>query len=448
MPTTLPLPPQAAGTPILGNALDMRGDVARFYVDLYRDYGPIVRIKLMQNEVVVMSGVDVNNWFVENQHLFSIREAFQSFELIWGTRNHIVLQDGEVHQRIRSTVRRAMATSAVTRYFGLLRAHLDEMMAGWHVGQEFAAWPLFQRLVTDQLSLLVVNKTSGDLFPHLRRLITWQLYVDLARALPQWVLKTPPYQHSVNKVRAFLLEIIEERRRERAAGGDAAATHRTLTDDLLDAQAEDPDFWTDQALMAALGTPFLAGMDTVASTLSFLMYALLTEPEARAACYAEVDQLYAEKGDDFGYNDLRKLRAVPGLVHETLRLYPIGVSSTRLVRESFVYDGYQVPAGSFVFLPTVVPHFLDEYYPEPYRFDIFRDMKQPVKGAFAPFSMGAHTCLGAGFGQAQLLSTLVFLLRHAEFECVPADFALRIQSTPVPNPGRNFKIRLTGWRQG
>lgn len=443
---SLPLPPKAAGKPILGNALDMRGDIAQFYVDLYREYGEIVRIESMKRESYVMSGVAVNNWFVDNQHLFDISGAWKSVEMIWGTRTHILLHDGPVHQRLRSTVRRSMATGMVARQFDLLRSHLHDVMADWHVGQELKVWGLFQRLVTDQLSLLIVNETSGDLFPHLRRLITWQLYVDLARALPDWTLKTPMYQHSVRKVRAFLQRIIEQRRLERAQNPDAPERD-TLTDDLLDAQAEDPAFWSDEAVVAALSTPFLAGMDTVASTLSFLIYALLKHPEAQAACQAEVDQLYGEHGDSFGYNELRKLQAVPGLVHETLRLYPIGVSATRVAQDTFAYNGYRVPAGSFVFLPTVVPHFLEEYYPDPMRFDIRREKKPPVKGAFAPFSLGAHTCLGAGFGQAQLLATMVMLLRHVEFELVSPDFEMQIQSTPVPNPGRDFKIRLKRFRQ-
>jgi cytochrome P450 len=187
-------------------------------------------------------------------------------------------------------------------------------------------------------------------------------------------------------------------------------------------------------------------MDTVASTMSFLLHALLTHPDILSACYEEVDQLYAEKGDGFGYNDLRKLKIVPSAIHETLRLYPIGVNATRTVTEDFVYKGYRVPAKSFVYLPTIVPHFLDEYYPNAMQFDIDRDMKPPVKGAFAPFALGAHTCLGAGFGQAQLLATTVILLRHVEFELSSPDFQMKITAAPVPNPGTDFKIRLKGFR--
>jgi cytochrome P450 len=47
---------------------------------------------------------------------------------------------------------------------------------------------------------------------------------------------------------------------------------------------------TDDDLLAAALGPFFAGLDTVANTSSFMMYALLKHPEVLARVQAEVDQ--------------------------------------------------------------------------------------------------------------------------------------------------------------
>ena len=39
--------PVVGGLPILGNALEMAADPARFFVRCYREHGPVFRIKLL-----------------------------------------------------------------------------------------------------------------------------------------------------------------------------------------------------------------------------------------------------------------------------------------------------------------------------------------------------------------------------------------------------------------
>ncbi|MBK7180783.1 MAG: cytochrome P450 [Chloroflexi bacterium] len=53
--------------------------------------------------------------------------------------------------------------------------------------------------------------------------------------------------------------------------------------DLIDAvvalHLEDPDFLPKQDMMTAILGPFIAGLDTVASTTAFILYALLKYPD-------------------------------------------------------------------------------------------------------------------------------------------------------------------------
>ena len=97
-------------------------------------------------------------------------------------------------------------------------------------------------------------------------------------------------------------------------------------------------------------------------------------------------------------------------------MYPVIPALTRTVSNSFDFEGYRVPARSEILLGTTVGHHLPEYFPEPERFDIERyspgrlEHQQP--GAFAPFGVGQHRCIGSGLSELQIALTLAAIVRE------------------------------------
>jgi cytochrome P450 len=93
---------------------------------------------------------------------------------------------------------------------------------------------------------------------------------------------------------------------------------------------------------------------------------------------------------------------------------------------------------------------MPEFFPEPYQFNIDRYLgdnpahKQP--GKFVPYGLGAHTCLGAGTAEIQLMITLGMLLRTARLELTPKDYELKYIFSPLPVPEPNFRMRVVEYR--
>ena len=111
---------------------------------------------------------------------------------------------------------------------------------------------------------------------------------------------------------------------------------------------------------------------------------------------AEADASFT--GGTLTADSLRTLDVTHRVALETLRMYPIAPAITRTVSNTFEFAGYTIPAGEKVIVATTVPHHLEQYFPEPERFDIERytperqEHRQP--GVFAPFGAGPHVCLG------------------------------------------------------
>ncbi|MYF68897.1 MAG: cytochrome P450, partial [Proteobacteria bacterium] len=98
-----------------------------------------------------------------------------------------------------------------------------------------------------------------------------------------------------------------------------------------------------------------------------------------------------------------------------------------------------------VMIGTAVGHTLEEYFPNPERFDIDRYTQargeHRQRGAYVPFGAGNHRCLGSGLVPVQLCLTMATILRELELEPVAPDHELRVRSLPTMQPVR-FRIRV------
>src|SRR5205823_6477543 len=74
------------------------------------------------------------------------------------------------------------------------------------------------------------------------------------------------------------------------------------------------------ALRDETKTLFVAGFETTATALTWVLYLLARHPEAAAAWHAELDRVLG--GRDPDWSDLDSLPATRAILDEALRLYP------------------------------------------------------------------------------------------------------------------------------
>ncbi|GCE22728.1 cytochrome P450 [Dictyobacter kobayashii] len=186
----------------------------------------------------------------------------------------------------------------------------------------------------------------------------------------------------------------------------------------------------------------------MANTCSFMIYALLKNPAVLQRVLQEVDAVWSRR--DFSWEALKQMPALHGAAMETLRLYPVATGHRTRIAQPFSYAGYQLSPGDDVFVAMTVSHFLPELYPEPERFDIDR-YREPrnehrQRGAYSPFGLGNHTCLGAGIAEVEIMVTMATLFYRYQLSMEPADYLLSIEHDPTPAPGKDFCIAVNGIR--
>ncbi|GHJ47344.1 cytochrome P450 [Catellatospora sp. TT07R-123] len=430
--TLSPPPPIVPGIPLLGNALQMMGDVQQFLVDSYHDLGPVFRVRALNQPFVIMAGAAANRFLIEHgEQVFTSEESFGGLDREFGMRVHVLR--GRPHRHLRKLLATGLSRDLLAARWDQVADQTEQILDGWADQPAVSVVDACQRLAAAQLSIAYTGASSAARFETLRSAFELVLDVTIAGKWPAAALRWPSYRRSRAEIHRFA----------RAALAERAAGPRDGTPDLLDLALDATDehgvpYPLDvRAGMALQG--YFAGVNTVAYLYSFMIDVLLRNPAVLARVRAEVDAAY--HGGRLSFDRLRDLPALHGLVMETLRVHPPAPGSARTATQGFDFAGFRIERGQRVLVATCVTHQLPEHFPDPQRFDLDRDFAAARSAAvYAPFSVGGHTCLGAGMTQVLSVATTAMLVRRLSLSPMRPERPLRITATPGPNPGRRFKV--------
>ena len=112
--TKLPSPPLVPGLPVLGNALDFLNRPMEFFVESYHKHGPIYRIKVANQNYVVLGGLEANKFLAQApDHMFSSKPLFGEFAKEMDAPSSPVVLDGEPHRHMRKVMQRGYSKSGL-----------------------------------------------------------------------------------------------------------------------------------------------------------------------------------------------------------------------------------------------------------------------------------------------------------------------------------------------
>lgn len=438
--------PEVPGLPVAGNAFEMAGDVRGFLARNYRQHGPIFRIRAFGFRFIALVGPEANVFAarISGTHLRS-HEPYREFGAAMGAHRVMLNMDGPEHLRMRKLQVKGYSPRTFESNIDLAHAITRRMIDAWPQGRPVGVQHAMQRIIAEQIGVCCTGVSPGEYVDDLIHFLGTIVTVSVTRRLPKLVLSMPRFRRTEQRVKELYARILEAHRPETRDG-----TQADFVDDLLEMNRTDPQFLPETDLLANILAPYLVGIDTSASVCAFMLYALLKHPDLLERMRAEVDSMY-EHGPPTPER-LRKLDVTHRIALETLRFYPIIPALTRTVSNSFDFDGYRVPAGAEVMLGTTVGHHLPECFPDPERFDIERYSQTAAQhqqpGAFAPFGVGRHRCLGSGFSEVQIALTLATIVHETELVLDRPERPLKVKLAPAPHPDESLQVRLVRRRGG
>jgi cytochrome P450 len=441
--------PRVPGLPYLGNIFGMAKGPAQFFVDCYRKYGPVFQITILGNRYKVLAGIEAANFMGsrEGKDCLRSKEFWEGLTKEYGAKRLLGGEDGESHKELRDIMRHGYSKESIKgRYNELVKITDGSITRDWKPGQLVPVVEGMQYMVVDQLGTILTGAAPLEYVKDIRTTILYILNVLVTRQRPKILLQNPKYKKA--KARVFELghKMIADWHAKRGARKDA---EKNLIDDIMEAHVNRPDVMPASDLIVTVTGPYVAGLDTVANTTSAMVYGVLKHPEILARVQKEADELFAD-GDISEEQLMNKLPATNGAIMEAMRLFPVAAAQIRIANKDFVFEGHQIREGEMLYMGTSVPHFMEEYYPSPEKFDIDRYQKPRAEhmqaGAYSPYGRGPHTCLGKSLAEVQMAISMARLFYKLDLELETPDYVLKTKTAPTPGPAMDFKVRVKGYR--
>jgi len=210
----------------------------------------------------------------------------------------------------------------------------------------------------------------------------------------------------------LMLEIVQHRQ-----SSPEGHIQKDLLDLMIEGNKVDSASLSNKVIKDNLFTFFLAGHETSAVTLTWVLYELSLNQEIQKKAREEVDFVLNGKSDP-DWDDVSKLDYIQMIVKETLRKHPPVIATARMAAEPVNIGGYSIPTGTFVLLSIYAIHHDEKQWPDPYRFDPERFTVERSEGrdpyAWVPFSAGPRNCLGMKFAITEMKITLAIILKRFE----------------------------------
>ena len=401
-----------------------RPDVVQSYVDLWRTYGDVARIRV--GPMVIHQFVrpeHVRHILVTNLANYPKGASHDKLRLALG--NGLLTSDGPFWQRQRRLMQPTYTPRGVTRFANIMTESSQEMLQRWHspakTGEMMAINQEMMRLTMSVISRSMFDVDISQDFRQAGEALLGILEFAAERSMsfidPPMFLPTRGnrrFKHALETLDDFLYGIIDQRRSQ-PPGDDLLSMLMTVKDE------ETGQMMTRENLRDEVLITFFAGHETTATLLTWTWNLLSRHPHVEEKLHAELATVL--NGRTPAVADIPTLVYTRMIIDEVLRLYsPVSIMA-RDPLEDDVIDGYVVPAGSLVTITPFLTHRHPEFWdnPEgfmPERFAPEMESKRP-RYAYYPFGAGSRICLGQHFALLEGVLILADVAQRYRLQAVP-----------------------------
>lgn len=437
--------PGELGLPFLGKTIPLMTRPVEWLDKWYKKYGPISRTNTAGQNVLLLLGPDMNQLvLLDRDKVFSSREGMKLYMVPFFT-DGLVLWDFDEHQLHRGIMREAFRRERLAEYINAMNPHIERLLEKWlqtRGGRRmdrrtvYFFWR-FKKLALDIASdVFMGSKVDSQ---QGRELIgQFQDIVAASVAFVRYPIPGNAYWRGLRSRKALENYFYAHIGEKRANPGP------DLFSQLCVAQDEAGNTFTDEQVVNHMIFLMMAAHDTTTITTTRLVYHLAKHPEWQEKLRAESRAL----GKPWvSAEDLPNLRGIEMCMKESLRLLAPVPGLPRKTNRDYVIGGYFVPKGTVVQVDLRYTHYMEEYWPEPYKFDPtrFADGGQENKlhkYAWVPFGGGAHKCIGRHFADHQVKAFMHQMLLKYRWS-VRDSYQMPIKYAGLPMPGDGgFPLRL------
>ncbi|MGH8797951.1 MAG: cytochrome P450 [Caldimonas sp.] len=459
--------PGPRALPFVGNALQIRpGDLHLQFEDWSRRYGDCFRLRLGRRNLLVVTDYTLIGTALRDRPERFRRPLYSGRIMAeMGFEQGLFFANDEIWKRQRRMVMAGFDPGHVKAYFPALQKVALRLQRRWQeAARSGAAIDLqadLMRYTVDAIAGLAfgaeVNTLESDddiIQRHLNRVFPALFRRTLAPVRYWRYFRLPAdraLERSVAEVKVAIAGFIAQARARLQADPDLRLHPRNLLEAMIAAADQRDSGVDDRDVAGNVLVMLIAGEDTTANTLAWMIDLLQRHPEALQRARDEVRRVAPDPAR-YSAEQMAALDYVEACAHETMRLKPVApILGVQAVRDTTL-AGIEVPAETLVIGLMRHDAMQDRHFTDAASFRPERWLAHgaPAQAATSakrismPFGAGPRVCPGRYLALMEMKLALAMLLGNFEIESVgtasgrPARELLSFSMGPV---GLRMKLR-------
>ena len=434
--------PSPRGLPLIGNTLQI--DAPHFHQQIERwrhELGPFFTVQIARRRMLVVSDHEIIAKALRDRpDGFSRSDRLRIIGTELGMKPGVFGSNGEDWRKQRRMVMAGFDPAHVRGYYPSLARVGSRLRGRWNKAAASGAAIDLQadlmRFTVDTIAGLafgsevntlesvedVIQKHLDKIFP--------SLFKRMMSPLPvwRWYKKESDRQleRAMREVDSAVAGFVAQAR-DRLAADPARREHPHNLLEAMIVAADAPDSGiTDEVVAGNVLTMLLAGEDTTANTIAWMIHLLWKHPEVLARAQQEVRSAVADP-DAPSFAEIDGLDYIEACAHETMRLKPVAPQLPLQATRDTVLGDVRVPAGTMVINMLRHDSLSERFVPEAASFKPERwlgergpgEQANSAKRLSMPFGAGPRMCPGRYLALLEMKMAMAVLL--GRFDIVSVD---------------------------
>ncbi|KAI8336924.1 cytochrome P450 [Blakeslea trispora] len=443
--------------PVFGNLYSMMPDITAGWRRHFDTYGNLISINLLGEEMVGTNDPEIAELFVKESGYFTkkIFGFLQQVRDFSGNGLFTSDTDDKEWELAHKLLMPAFSPRAIKAYqtdMGNIAIETIKVLEKYSPNDKVDILTWCTNLTFETIGrvgfgysfdLMDIDKPAHPFIDAM----SYGLNNALYRALEPSILKKLPlnsnykWEEGNHLMRSIVEQVIKERR----ASANVNDAPKDLLGYMLHACDENNLKLTDENIRDQVVTFLIAGHDTTANTLAWVLYELSQNPQVETEVLREIANAGISSDVLPTVEQISSLKYLDRLLKETLRLHPpLRAISKLCIKDCVVPGGYKIRKGQICAISIANMHTNPKVYPEPLIFnpDRFLPEEEQKRSRFSwlPFSTGPRACIGMAFALQEAKTALSMLLHRFKFcyDGPPISYDLN-QTTTKP---ANFFVNI------
>ncbi|HYR92401.1 MAG TPA: cytochrome P450 [Terriglobia bacterium] len=432
--------------PLLGNLLQL--DATQLHLILERwanKYGPIYTFSMGSRPVVAIAEPALIQEALRRRpemyrRLSSIATVLREMGV-----NGVFGAEGTDWHRQRRVAMQALNVEHLRHFFPTLTTMTERLRNRWERavagGHTVDVQKDLMRYTVDVTTNLAFGhdmnalETDGDVLQHHLEHVLPMVNRRVNAPFPYWHFVKLPADRALDRalagIRQAVADFIEQSRARLAQDSTLAAHPTNFLEAMLAARNEDGEAFTEEEIMGNALTMLVAGEDTTANSMAWMIYFLTQYPAVHGPMHMEVDTVLGHARILQHFHDHERLTYLDAVARETMRLKPVAPMIFLETNQSVELGGIRMPQGTALFLLTRQCGLQENAFTAAGQFKPERWLALPEAcqgahnpAAFMPFGAGPRFCPGSQLALLEIKAVMSMLCRN--FSIVKEDGARQV----------------------